>query len=71
MLDRQLAAEMANLKPEERSLHRLDAIQMWTKPRPTCREFLQRLANKYVMWIHTNGNRWVKTTHCSHFNFQA
>lgn len=42
---------------EARGLHSLEGIQMWTKLRPACRQVLQALAEKYVMWIHTNGNR--------------
>lgn len=42
---------------ERQSLHSLEAIHMWTKLRPACRQLLAALAEKYVMWIHTNGNR--------------
>jgi hypothetical protein len=63
-IDQQYATKLEdNLEREEgvdfreRQLHSLESIQMWTKLRPNCREFLQALSNKYMMWIHTNGNR--------------
>lgn len=43
----------------QKSLHSIESIQMWTKLRPACRQLLQALAEKFVMWIHTNGNRYA------------
>ncbi len=51
-----LAAE-AHLPTERRSLFRLDHIQMYTKLRPSVREFLRRAAPLWDLWIHTNGTR--------------
>jgi len=57
-LEDHLEREEQGLPPAQRNLHSLEAIQMWTKLRPNCREFLQALSDKYIMWIHTNGNRY-------------
>ena len=56
VLEQHLARE-GEVPYEERSLHSLQALQMWTKLRPRCREFLAALSEAYVMWIHTNGNK--------------
>ena len=56
VLEQHLARE-GEVPYEERSLHSLQALQMWTKLRPRCREFLAALSKAYVMWIHTNGNK--------------
>ena len=45
------------LPEEQKNLFSIDDIQMWTKLRPHCREFLRVLHRNFVMWIHTNGNR--------------
>ena len=51
--------EQARQPPEQRLLHRLLHINMWTKLRPGVRLFLQRAAQFFQLWIHTNGNRCV------------
>ena len=43
----------------ERSLFKLEHIQMWTKLRPGVRTFLAQAMRYFELWIHTNGNRWV------------
>ena len=43
----------------ERSLFKLEHIQMWTKLRPGVRTFLAQAKRYFELWIHTNGNRWV------------
>ncbi|KAG1672556.1 hypothetical protein FOA52_010656 [Chlamydomonas sp. UWO 241] len=48
------AAKNHDLAPE---LFRLNTLGMWTKLRPGVREFLRRAAEKFELWIHTNGSR--------------
>ena len=56
LIEQQLA-EQERLPPEQRLLHCLPHISMWTKLRPAVRLFLQRAAQFFQLWIHTNGNR--------------
>ena len=54
-LDARLAADAA--PPEQRELHRLPRIGMWTKLRPGALAFLAAAAPRFELWIHTNGTR--------------
>lgn len=56
MINRVMAAE-ASLPSSQRTLYKLDQIQMYTKLRPGARQFLQKAAPHWELWIHTNGSR--------------
>ena len=60
MLRHHMAAEANRLPEEQRELFRVERIQMWTKLRPAVRQFLEAAHEKFELWIHTNGNRWVR-----------
>ena len=47
--------EAALPQQERRMLFRINEMQMYTKLRPGVREFLRRTAEKFELWIHTNG----------------
>jgi RNA polymerase II C-terminal domain phosphatase-like 3/4 len=49
-------ADAALSRQENASLFRISGMQMYTKLRPGVREFLRRTAEKFELWIHTNGN---------------
>jgi hypothetical protein len=42
---------------EQQDLHRLVRMGMWTKLRPGVREFLQRAAELFELWIYTAGSK--------------
>lgn len=48
-------ADAALPHQENRMLFRISGMQMYTKLRPGIREFLRRTAEKFELWIHTNG----------------
>jgi RNA polymerase II C-terminal domain phosphatase-like 3/4 len=42
---------------EERDLHRLGRVGMWTKLRPGVRDFLRKAAERFELWIYTAGSK--------------
>lgn len=54
-LEGRAEADAALPQQEKRMLFRISGMQMYTKLRPGIREFLRRTAEKFELWIHTNG----------------
>jgi len=54
-LEGRAEADAALPQQEKRMLFRISGMQMYTKLRPGVREFLRRTAEKFELWIHTNG----------------
>eukprot|EP00775_Hariotina_reticulata_P011392 gene11392-11540_t len=52
-----LAADQLSRPKEERDLHRLGRVGMWTKLRPGVRDFLKRAAERFELWIYTAGSK--------------
>ena len=71
----EMMAREEKLPENLKNLFSIEVMQMWTKLRPHCREFLRALSRKFVMWIHTNGNRsvvfYLYFSSCSHLFHQA
>jgi TFIIF-interacting CTD phosphatase-like protein len=67
MMSRVMAAE-ASMPANQRSLYKLDQIQMYTKLRPGVREFLRKAAPHWELWIHTNGTRYFDPSNCLHLD---
>lgn len=54
-LDRKVFEE-SQLLVQNRTIFRIDELNIWTKLRPGVHEFLRQSAEKFELWIHTNGN---------------
>lgn len=68
-LEARLACDAERLPPAQRQLHRLPRIGMWTKLRPGARAFLAAVAERFELWIHTNGTRCVAQSYHPHTPF--
>ena len=58
-LARWARCEGTKWQPAQHTLFYVERTGMWTKLRPGVRDFLSALADKFQLWIHTNGTRYA------------